>query len=97
MQSQSSYSLLLRHVPLLFSLVLALTSKRQPFVKPLLQSATGTLTEQSANVINNHDQYEVFNDPIAVCRIYIIPRSIYLICCFASLIQRILSCPRITS
>ncbi|THU82295.1 Het-C-domain-containing protein [Dendrothele bispora CBS 962.96] len=37
----------------------------EPFIKPLLQSATGGLQSVSGEVINNHDQYEVFNDPRA--------------------------------
>lgn len=35
-------------------------------MKPILQSATGALQSGSAEVINSHDQYEVFNDPKAV-------------------------------
>ncbi|KAK0494474.1 heterokaryon incompatibility protein HET-C [Armillaria luteobubalina] len=37
----------------------------EPFVKPLLQTATTGLAEASSEVINSHDQYEVFNDPRA--------------------------------
>ncbi|KAF5345903.1 hypothetical protein D9758_011463 [Tetrapyrgos nigripes] len=37
----------------------------EPFLKPLLQSATGGLQTVSGEVIDNHDQYEVFNDPRA--------------------------------
>ncbi|KAK7437930.1 hypothetical protein VKT23_018365 [Stygiomarasmius scandens] len=37
----------------------------EPFLKPLLQTATGGLQNVSGEVINNHDQYEVFNDPRA--------------------------------
>ncbi|KAK0457999.1 heterokaryon incompatibility protein HET-C [Desarmillaria tabescens] len=37
----------------------------EPFVKPLLQTATTGLAEASNEVINSHDQYEVFNDPRA--------------------------------
>ncbi|KDQ09037.1 hypothetical protein BOTBODRAFT_537784 [Botryobasidium botryosum FD-172 SS1] len=37
----------------------------EPYIKPLLQSVTGVLQAQSAEVINSHDQYEVFNDPRA--------------------------------
>lgn len=38
----------------------------EPFLKPLLQTATTQLASTSAEVINSHDQYEVFNDPRAV-------------------------------
>ncbi|CAE6433141.1 unnamed protein product [Rhizoctonia solani] len=37
----------------------------EPFMKPILQSATTALQSGSAEVINSHDQYEVFNDPRA--------------------------------
>jgi hypothetical protein len=37
----------------------------EPFVKPLLQTATSSLSSVSGEVINNQDQYEVFNDPRA--------------------------------
>ncbi|KAF5393285.1 hypothetical protein D9757_000600 [Collybiopsis confluens] len=37
----------------------------EPFVKPLLQTATNSLSSVSGEVINNQDQYEVFNDPRA--------------------------------
>ncbi|SJK98858.1 uncharacterized protein ARMOST_02130 [Armillaria ostoyae] len=37
----------------------------EPFVKPLLQTATTGLAQASSEVINSHDQYEVFNDPRA--------------------------------
>lgn len=43
----------------------------QPFLKPLIRTATMGLQEASGEVINNHDQYEVFNDPRAVCFVYI--------------------------
>ncbi|RXW13961.1 hypothetical protein EST38_g11892 [Candolleomyces aberdarensis] len=36
-----------------------------PFLKPILQSATSGLQSASAEVVNSHDQYEVFNDPRA--------------------------------
>ena len=38
----------------------------QPFLKPILKTATGALGSASAEVIDNNDQYEVFNDPRAV-------------------------------
>lgn len=38
----------------------------EPFMKPLLQGATTSLNSISAEVIDKHDQYEVFNDPRAV-------------------------------
>lgn len=38
----------------------------EPYVKPLLKTASSALQNSSAEVINNHDQYEVFNDPRAV-------------------------------
>lgn len=37
----------------------------EPFVKPVLQTATNGLQLASAEVVNTHDQYEVFNDPLA--------------------------------
>ncbi|KAJ4483403.1 heterokaryon incompatibility protein HET-C, partial [Lentinula aciculospora] len=37
----------------------------EPFVKPLLQTATSELQSVSGEVIDNQDQYEVFNDPRA--------------------------------
>ncbi|KAF8637884.1 hypothetical protein AX17_002507 [Amanita inopinata Kibby_2008] len=37
----------------------------EPFIKPLLKTATSGLALASGEVINNHDQYEVFNDPRA--------------------------------
>ena len=37
----------------------------QPFLKPIMQTATSGLQLASGEVINTHDQYEVFNDPRA--------------------------------
>jgi hypothetical protein len=37
----------------------------EPFLKPILKSATAGLSSASGEVINTHDQYEVFDDPIA--------------------------------
>jgi hypothetical protein len=37
----------------------------EPFLKPILKTATAGLSSASGEVINTHDQYEVFNDPIA--------------------------------
>ncbi|KAJ2927988.1 hypothetical protein H1R20_g9098, partial [Candolleomyces eurysporus] len=37
----------------------------EPFLKPILKSATSGLQSASAEVVNSHDQYEVFNDPRA--------------------------------
>jgi len=37
----------------------------EPYLKPLMKTATTQLAAQSANVINKLDQYEVFNDPLA--------------------------------
>lgn len=34
----------------------------EPFVKPLLGTATSALGESSQAVIDSHDQYEVWND-----------------------------------
>lgn len=39
----------------------------EPFLKPILKTATAGLSSASGEVINTHDQYEVFNDPRAVC------------------------------
>ncbi|KAH8106508.1 Het-C-domain-containing protein [Phellopilus nigrolimitatus] len=35
----------------------------EPFLKPIMKTATAGLTSASGEVIDNHDQYEVFNDP----------------------------------
>lgn len=43
-----------------------ITTILQPFLKPILKSATSGLQSVSGEVIDNHDQYEVFNDPRAV-------------------------------
>ncbi|KIJ15941.1 hypothetical protein PAXINDRAFT_168915 [Paxillus involutus ATCC 200175] len=37
----------------------------EPFLKPLMQTATSGLQLASSEVIDTHDQYEVFNDPRA--------------------------------
>ncbi|KAF8965033.1 heterokaryon incompatibility protein Het-C-domain-containing protein [Flammula alnicola] len=37
----------------------------EPFLKPILKNATAGLQLVSGEVIDNHDQYEVFNDPRA--------------------------------
>ncbi|KAF8186977.1 heterokaryon incompatibility protein Het-C-domain-containing protein [Mycena galopus ATCC 62051] len=37
----------------------------EPFLKPLLKTATSQLATVSGEVIDNNDQYEVFNDPRA--------------------------------
>lgn len=37
----------------------------EPFLKPLLKTATQGLMSASGEVIDTHDQYEVFNDPQA--------------------------------
>ncbi|KAF5381282.1 hypothetical protein D9615_008357 [Tricholomella constricta] len=37
----------------------------EPFLKPILKTTTAGLSEISGQVINSHDQYEVFNDPRA--------------------------------
>ncbi|KAK7678437.1 hypothetical protein QCA50_018497 [Cerrena zonata] len=37
----------------------------EPFLKPIMKSATSGLMAASGEVINSHDQYEVFNDPRA--------------------------------
>lgn len=37
----------------------------EPFLKPILETATSGLQTASSEVINKHDQYEVFNDPHA--------------------------------
>lgn len=40
--------------------------ENQPFLKPILKTATASLSAVSGEVIDTHDQYEVFNDPRAV-------------------------------
>ncbi|KAF8155752.1 heterokaryon incompatibility protein Het-C-domain-containing protein [Crassisporium funariophilum] len=37
----------------------------EPFLKPILKSATSGLQNASGEVINSHDQFQVFNDPRA--------------------------------
>ncbi|EIW78541.1 Het-C-domain-containing protein [Coniophora puteana RWD-64-598 SS2] len=37
----------------------------EPFLKPIMKSSTSALQLASGEVINQHDQYEVFNDPRA--------------------------------
>ncbi|KAF9450292.1 Het-C-domain-containing protein [Macrolepiota fuliginosa MF-IS2] len=37
----------------------------EPFLKPILKTATSSLATVSGEVIDTHDQYEVFNDPRA--------------------------------
>ncbi|KAJ7185658.1 heterokaryon incompatibility protein Het-C-domain-containing protein [Mycena filopes] len=37
----------------------------EPFLKPLLKTATSSLSSVAAEAIDNQDQYEVFNDPRA--------------------------------
>ncbi|KAI0322897.1 heterokaryon incompatibility protein Het-C-domain-containing protein [Amylostereum chailletii] len=37
----------------------------EPYLKPLLKTASSQLMTASEEVINSHDQYEVFNDPMA--------------------------------
>ncbi|KAI0066935.1 Het-C-domain-containing protein [Artomyces pyxidatus] len=37
----------------------------EPFLKPILSTASSQLSTASGEVINKHDQYEVFNDPHA--------------------------------
>ncbi|KAG7098509.1 hypothetical protein E1B28_000453 [Marasmius oreades] len=37
----------------------------EPFLKPILKTATAGLQSASGEVIDSHDQYEVFNDPQA--------------------------------
>ncbi|KAI0051363.1 Het-C-domain-containing protein [Auriscalpium vulgare] len=37
----------------------------EPFLKPILSTASSQLSTASSEVINKHDQYEVFNDPRA--------------------------------
>jgi hypothetical protein len=38
----------------------------EPFLKPIMKTATAGLSTASGEVIDNQDQYEVFNDPRAV-------------------------------
>lgn len=37
----------------------------EPFLRPVMKDATSALAAASSEVINSHDQYEVFNDPRA--------------------------------
>ncbi|KAJ7778275.1 heterokaryon incompatibility protein HET-C [Mycena metata] len=52
-------------IPLCVLCGLMLMNFVQPFLKPLLKTATGALSSVSAEAIDNQDQYEVFNDPRA--------------------------------
>jgi len=38
----------------------------KPFLRPILKTTSNGLQAASGEVINSHDQYEVFNDPRAV-------------------------------
>ena len=38
----------------------------KPFLRPILKTTSSGLQAASGEVINSHDQYEVFNDPRAV-------------------------------
>jgi hypothetical protein len=38
----------------------------EPYLRPIIKAASSGLSSASAEVIDNKDQYEVFNDPIAV-------------------------------
>lgn len=49
----------------IFSAVFVFTTL-EPFLKPIMKTATTGLSAASSEVINNVDQYEVFNDPRAV-------------------------------
>jgi len=60
-----------------------------------MKTATAGLSTASGEVIDNHDQYEVFNDPRAVSALTFVPLSI-LITPFFSLIPLILSSAKIT-
>lgn len=46
----------------------------EPFLKPLMKTATTGLGAASAEVVNNASQYEVFDDPNAVCISFCIVR-----------------------
>lgn len=35
----------------------------EPYIKPIMQQATGVLQQGSSEVVNSQDQYRVFNDP----------------------------------
>ncbi|KIJ38953.1 hypothetical protein M422DRAFT_33009 [Sphaerobolus stellatus SS14] len=50
---------------LMDSLAVFVYTTLEPFLKPLLQTASNTLGSASAEVVNTHDQYEVFDDPRA--------------------------------
>lgn len=63
----------IERIPGLSSLVERLTNainkfiflQLEPYVRPILQTATGTLQQGSATVINNADQFRVFDDAYA--------------------------------
>jgi hypothetical protein len=61
---------LLKHILIDRSLVFVFTTL-EPFLKPIMKTATAALSSASGEVINNNDQYEVFNDPRAVCALWL--------------------------
>jgi hypothetical protein len=61
---------LLEHMLIGRSLVFVFTTL-EPFLKPVMKTATAALSTASGEVINSHDQYEVFNDPRAVCTLWL--------------------------
>lgn len=48
-------------------LLWSIDCRLQPFLKPLMKTATTQLMAASGEVIDKADQYEVFDDPRAVC------------------------------
>ena len=50
----------------LCALCVLLMCSPQPFLKPIMKQATSGLALASGEVINTHDQFEVFDDPRAV-------------------------------
>ncbi|KAG8858281.1 hypothetical protein FRB96_005412 [Tulasnella sp. 330] len=47
------------------SITIFVLTTLDPFIRPLIKTATQDLSLGSGAVINNHDQYEVFDDPTA--------------------------------
>jgi hypothetical protein len=58
-----------RSTEFILSIVFVFTTL-EPFLKPIMKTATAGLSSASGEVIDSHDQYEVFNDPRAVSSFY---------------------------
>jgi hypothetical protein len=57
--------LLVRTQAIVDNLTIWVFTMLEPYLKPLMQTATKQLASSAASVIDKVDQYEVFNDPSA--------------------------------